>query len=483
VFLGAADNASGFDAYQAIIIDTDKTARLEPQFADRFYRFDMIRLWWPMQDYFGLTMQRIDNALGDGEMRQGLWDIWWSRDYDTYGAAKARMTGSSADEFDIDKWPVAERMAFYVRKDVAAQLWDFGVGAARVSGLAEDPFNTLRCDTCAAEESWTASPGAFNSPRGVAVGPDGNVYVADTQNSRVVVLSPDGTMLRTFGTLSVVNEADPAGPPLGTLREPWGIAVDADGRVIVADTWNHRVQIFSAEGEPITAWGVFERVDPAFAESGSTVGFYGPRDVEVDARGRIYVADTGNKRVRVYDSNGEFVLDIGEAGAQPGQLLEPVGLAINDFAGEIYVASTWNKRIDVFNLDGGFMRSWDVPAWYGTTATADSGNRPYLALDRSARYLFVTDPDSARVMVYDTNGAPMLQFGRLGSAPFSLGQFGVLGGITFDEDNRLIMADAGAARVVRFAETAFPGLMAPVVAPPVELPAEGIQPTPTSRDF
>ncbi|MCC7209038.1 MAG: NHL repeat-containing protein, partial [Anaerolineae bacterium] len=483
VFLGDANNASGWENYQAVIIDTDKSARLEPQFADRFYRFDMIRLWWPMQDYFGLTMQRIDNALGDGEMRQGLWDIWWSRSYDTYGAAKARMAGSSPDEFDIDKWPVAERLAFYVRKDVAAQLWDFGVGAARVSGLPADPFNTLRCDTCAAETAWTAAPGAFNAPRGVAVGPDGNIYVADTQNSRIVVLAPTGEMLRTFGALSVTNDADPAGPPLGTLREPWGVAVDAEGRVIVADTWNHRVQIFTADGEPLAAWGMFERVDPTFSISGSSTGFYGPRDVEVDAEGRIYVADTGNKRVRVYDSTGGYLMDIGSEGSQPGQLLEPVGLAISDATGELFVASTWNKRIDVFSLDGSFLRSWDVPAWYGNTATADSGNRPYLALDRTGRYLFVTDPDSARVLVYDTNGAPVLQFGRLGSAPYGLGQFGVLGGIAFDEENRLVMADAGAARIVRFASGAFPGLMVEVEAPPEALPTEAIQPTPTGRIF
>lgn len=504
-FLGDTTGATGLDEYFAIVVGDANSRRIEPQLGDRFYRFDMIRLWWPMQDYFGLTLQRVDNALGDAEMRQGLWDIWWSRDYQTYGRAKARMTGTSPEEFNIDRWPVSDRMVFYVRRDVAAQIWDFGVGAARVSGLPEDPFSTLRCDTCAAETAFTATGVGLNNPRGVALGPDGNIYLADTQNSRVVVLNAEGEVVRQFGSISLVSEANPV-PPLGTLREPWGIAVAHDGRVYVADTWNHRVHVFTAEGEPITAWGMFERVDPSFPEGGSAVGFYGPRDIAIDDQGRVYVADTGNKRIRVYDDEGNHLYDFGREGQQPGQMYEPVGLAINNATREIFVANTWNKRIDVYTLEGQLLRSWSLQAWYGTTSTTDSGSRPYLTLDSTGTYLFVTDPDSARVLVFDTNGAPRLAFGRLGVAPYTLSQFGVLGGLATDAEGRLILVDSAGGRVLRFGRNALPGLTPPldtVSSPSVTEDAESpfepdademdmveepdeptdIAPTPTARDF
>jgi DNA-binding beta-propeller fold protein YncE len=210
------------------------------------------------------------------------------------------------------------------------------------------------------------------------------------------------------------------------------------------------------------------------------------------------VADTGNKRVRVYDREGNLLYDIGRRGVEAGALFEPVGLAINERTNELFIASTWNKRIDVFTREGQYLRSWDVMGWYGTTPSQDSGNRPYLALDPSGRYLFVTDPDVGRVLIYDTQGNPILAFGRLGSAPYvQLNQFGVLGGIAFDAQGRLFLSDAGGARLLRFSPNAFPGLnfdaggasprdfefSAPTEAgTPVEPTSEAtIEPTP--RDF
>src|SRR5262249_16662634 len=158
--------------------------------------------------------------------------------------------GDSKTKFDLDTWPVSDRMVFYVRKDVAAQLWDFGIGSSVGSNLPEDPFNNLRCDTCGAELAITSPEVALTNPRGVAVSPEGEVFVMDTQNARVVVYDKDGKFSRQFGTLSVVNEASPSALP-GTFREPWGIDITHDGMIVVADTWNHRIQIFDKNGTPI----------------------------------------------------------------------------------------------------------------------------------------------------------------------------------------------------------------------------------------
>ena len=470
-YLGDLTGATGLDEYVVLVVGDNNVNKIDPQVAAKFYRFDYIRLWWPMQEYFNLNLKRVDQALGDAEMRQALWDIWMNRDYTRYTSAHARLTGDQNTKFEPEKWPVADRMSFFVRKDVAAQVWDLGVGSARVTGLPEDPFRNLRCDTCSAELNFGPAEPALNAPRGLAIGPDGNLYTVDSRNSRVVVYTPDGRFLRAFGTPSQ-GEADPA---LGVLREPWGITVGADGTVYVADTWNHRIQSFLPDGTPIKAWGVFEQVDPA-APSGSQFGFYGPRDVEIDAGGRLFVADTGNRRVRVYTSDGAWLYDFGLQGAVEGQLFEPVGLAINNRTQEIFVASTWNKRISVYTLSGQFVRTWEIQAWAGTSPTADSGNRPYITLDPSGTYLFVTDPDAGRLLIYDVLGNPVLAVGRLGSAPYTmLNQFGVLGGLVMDSQSRLYLADAGGGRLVRFSRAAFPGLVLPgaPISGPGNLPFGG----------
>ncbi|MBO9308848.1 MAG: TIGR03663 family protein [Chloroflexi bacterium] len=487
------------DQYVALVVGLNNSSKIAGQVGDKFYRFEMIRLWWPMQEYFNLNLKRIDDAFADPEMARALWDIWWNRDYTTYTRAYQRMTGVTGTSFTLDKWPVSDRLVFYVRKDVAAQVWDFGVGTTRPSALPVDPFAELRCDTCAAE--LVLSPeAALNAPRGLAVDAEGKLYVADTRNGRVVIYDAEGRFLRAFGRPNPSSDPNLIGE-LGILREPWGIAVDQDGTIFVADTWHHRIQVFANDGTPLRAWGFFEHA--VSERAGSPVGFYGPRDVKVDSTGRVFVADTGNKRIRVYDREGNLLYDFGRRGVEAGALFEPVGLAINERTNELFIASTWNKRIDVFTLEGQYLRSWDVPAWYGTTPSQDSGNRPYLALDPSGRYLFVTDPDVGRVLVYDTQGNPILTFGKLGRAPYvQLNQFGVLGGIVFDAQGRLFLSDAGGGRVLRFSPDAFSELdfsaggvsprdSAPELSAPTEesVPTEESAPTseatsePTPDDF
>jgi DNA-binding beta-propeller fold protein YncE len=359
------------------------------------------------------------------------------------------------------------------------------VGAAPGTTVTTDPFANLRCDTCRADLLIANAEDALNAPRGIAIGPENTIYVTDSRNARIVVYDADGQLLRTFGTLSVATDAT-AVPAPGTFREPWSVAVATDGTVYVADTWNHRVQVFTANGEYAGEWGSFEQADPNFP-SGNNYGFYGPRDIAVDAQKRVYVADTGNKRVRVYDAQGAFLYDIGRFGREAGQLYEPVGLAIDDRVGELYVASTWNKRIDVFTLTGQYLRGFNVTAWYATTDTQDTGSRPYIALDPTGSYVFVTDPDEGRVLVYDRFGNPVVTFGRTATQALNLSQFGVLAGVKMDGEGRLFLVDAGGNRVLRFGRGTIPGVVPPAAGGPADLSGlfPTVQPTATAtaRDF
>ena len=112
-------------------------------------------------------------------------------------------------------------------------------------------------------------------------------------------------------------------PVIRAFAKPAGVAVDQDGNVYVADTWNHRLQKFDPQGKFLLQWGTFGNTQ------GSIVGgenvFYGPRDMAIDAAGDLYVTDTGNKRVMKFSADGQFLGQWGGFGFQRGQFPEPVG--------------------------------------------------------------------------------------------------------------------------------------------------------------
>jgi prepilin-type N-terminal cleavage/methylation domain-containing protein len=91
-----------------------------------------------------------------------------------------------------------------------------------------------------------SGPGEFNSPRGVGIGPGGDVYVTDALNSRVDIFSHDGTYLNEFGY---------EGTALGAMDAPLDLAVHSDGNVFLLDSYNHRVEKFDANGTFMKAWG------------------------------------------------------------------------------------------------------------------------------------------------------------------------------------------------------------------------------------
>src|SRR3972149_197888 len=119
------------------------------------------------------------------------------------------------------------------------------------------------------------------------------------------ILEPMGPSSTRGGPLPRREQGGEA--PGGTFGEPWGVAVAPDGTVYVADTWNHRVQHFSADGRFLGMWGTFGQAETQTA-------FWGPRDVAVDATGRVYVSDTGNKRIAVFDEDGNPLGEIGGPG-------------------------------------------------------------------------------------------------------------------------------------------------------------------------
>ena len=163
---------------------------------------------------------------------------------------------------------------------------------------------------------------AFYRPRGLAIDSEDNLYVADTGSNRVVKLSTSGRLLGQFGEQGL-------GP--GQLDQLTDVAVDERGNIYVVDTYNRRVQRLDAEGRYLGEWPI-----PAANT------FDGPH-IALGEGGEVYVTDPEGNRVSAYDAFGRLL-------GQWGGFNKPVGIAIDD-AGRIYVADTYNHRVQVFQIE------------------------------------------------------------------------------------------------------------------------------------
>ena len=445
-----------------IIVDEKNFDKIEPAIGPGYYRVDYIRMWWPMQDYFGLVFDRdasqpfpedyaCKGALSflklrkskdytsfcegftNPQIRAGLIQIWLNRDYTLYAQAKGRSNPTLAT------WDPAAKMRLYIRQDVASQIWNYGISPAPAASI-EDPtegkYIQLAADLILNAVQQDQIP--LNAPRSLAFAKDGTFYVADSRNHRVLHLDTDGNILHEWGTF-----ADGAGIPVadGTFNEPWGIAVGPDGSVYVTDTWNHRIEKFTSTGRYLTAWGTF-------GQGETPESFYGPRGLAIDAEGRVYVTDTGNKRVAVFDANGKFITQFGSAGLEPGQFDEPVGIAI-DKNGTVYVVDTWNQRVQTFTpmeTDGSLTfvpdKQWDVYGWFGQSLD----NKPFITVNDEL-HVFITDPDGYRIMEFDPNGLLIRTWGDFGDTESS---FGLASGIAMDNEGHVWVTDSVNNRVMRF---------------------------------
>ena len=412
-----------------IIVGNDNYGKIEPIVGQAYHQFDYIRMWWPIQDYFNLTFARLWNAFTDPRMRSALFQIWLNRDYSEYSAVKGQ-------DLSTPNWQPSDDMRYYLRKDIAAQIWEYGVGPSAEEVIA-DPYEgkgvMIPADLILG--SAGTQPGQFQRPRGLALAPDGTLYIADTDNHRIQHIDQEGNALHVWGSFADIATGEAPG---GTFYEPWGIAIGNDGNVYVADTWNHRIQKFSPEGEFIQMWGFFGQAE-------SPNAFWGPRDVTVDTNGNVLVTDTGNKRIVIFDADGNFISEFGGAGFSPGEFDEPVGL-VADSEGNLYVNDTWNQRIQAFNLTSpgnyDYTTSWDVYGWFGQSLD----NKPYIDAKPGCN-IYATDPEGYRVLEFTSEGEIVRYWGDYGQSNDSLG---LAGAVAVDESCGVWVSDAGNSRIMHF---------------------------------
>jgi serine/threonine protein kinase/sugar lactone lactonase YvrE len=195
-----------------------------------------------------------------------------------------------------------------------------------------------------------AGTARFWAPFGIAVDGSGNVYVADTGNNAIRKITPDGVVHTLAGLAGSPGSADGVGPA-ARFRNPWGVAVDEVGNLLVADMSNDTIRKITPEGLVTTLAG-----QPGMSGSadgfGNDARFNDPYAVGVDSQGRVYVSDSGNNTIRKITLDGVVITLAGlpgSAGSTDGngadaRFWNPQGLAV-DGAGNVYVADTGNNCV------------------------------------------------------------------------------------------------------------------------------------------
>jgi sugar lactone lactonase YvrE len=275
-------------------------------------------------DSFSATIRRI-NAAGVTTTLAGVPGVFGSAD----GAATAAQSASAEPGSAQFNAPygvavdasgnvyVADTGNNLIRKISAAGVVSTLAGSAGQAGSADGPGTLAR----------------FNAPYGIALGRNGNVYVADTLNHVIRSITPDGMVSTLAGVAQGAGTSDgTAGAARFNL--PYGVAAAADGTVFVADSGNHVIRRISPAGIVTTVAGLAGSTGSVDGP-GATARFNSPQGIALDATGALYIADTLNATLRRLGADGQVTTVAGVSGEEgiftgnlPGRLYRPFGVAV-----------------------------------------------------------------------------------------------------------------------------------------------------------
>ena len=210
---------------------------------------------------------------------------------------------------------------------------------------------------------------------------------------------------------------------------------DAAGGILVADTFNDRLQKFRTNGAFVAEWGPGGSGNRQFAD---------PRAASRDGDGNLYVADYGNNRVQKLSSTGAYLAQWGTQGITNGQFRCPAGIVVD--RGYVYVADQANNRIQKFTRAGGFVATWGSLGSGPAQFALPTG----LAVDKQGN-LYVVDQGNSRIQKFSATGTPICRWGTSGSGA---GQFRSPTSVAVDPEGNVYVADTGNSRIVVFAPTA-----------------------------
>ncbi len=278
---------------------------------------------------------------------------------------------------------IADSSNHIIRKVTSAGVVTTLAGTAGVSGSADG----------------TGSAARFNAPSGIAVSGLGTVYVADTYNHIIRVISPEGVVTTLAGLAGNTGSTDATGSAARFLY-PYGIALDSGGTVYVADTFNHTIRRVTGAGVVSIYAGTAGARGTANG-AGVAARFAYPFAIAVDSTGNLYVADSFNHAIRKIDT-GANVTNLagtsGTAGTTDGTgtaalFNQPSGIAV-DTAGNVYVADTYSHTLRKITGAGVVTTLSGLAGTAGSVDGVGSAarlNQPFgIALDSSGN-IYVAD--------------------------------------------------------------------------------------------
>ncbi len=231
----------------------------------------------------------------------------------------------------------------------------------------------------------------FNFPAALTVDPAGTIYVADSRNNMIRKITQSGVVTTVAGTLKFGYGQDGPGDQ-ATFSNPQGIVADGAGNVFVADTDNHKIRLISPVGIVSTLAGslnVTEEFRGNVDARGADARFWWPRGIAVDSLGNIYVTDEGNFAIRKIDNTGAVTTI-----ARDSTIGRPEGIAI-DSLGRLYVSGEVRGGVRTMTPDD--PDSFSTPVW--TTGTINSATQgialgqngsTYVIQPRTNRVIFLT---------------------------------------------------------------------------------------------
>ena len=312
----------------------------------------------------------------------------------------------------------------------------------------------------------------LSSPDDVAVDALGNVYIADSGNNRIrLVTKSTGIVTTVAGTGSAGYGGDGGSATSAALSYPRGITLDGSGNMYIADTYNNRIRVvMKGNGIITTVAGIGSVGRSGDGGPAALATLYNPRTVAVDTSRNIYIADSGNNRIRMVTKTTGIITTIAGTGA-PGYsgdggkatlatLNYPYSVVV-DTSGNIFIADTYNHRIRVVTGTGIITTIAGTGSsgsgGDGGLATVATVNYPCdVALDASGN-LYIADTDNYRIRVVMKKSGiidPVAGAGSYGSTgdggQAALATFYNPHGIALDSMGNLYVADSGNNRVRMF---------------------------------
>ena len=301
-------------------------------------------------------------------------------------------------------------------------------------------------------------PGQFLIDDQLAFDPSGHLWIADSGGNRLQRFTPRGEFV------SQIPKGRRAVPPgSGGLRLPYSVDIDDYGTMYVTDTYNHRIKVFDARGRLVRQWGKAGGTLEGDAAIGVGPGeFNQPRGISLDPAGNLWVADHKNARMQRFTPTGRLLGVFGANGGDgtpggaPGEFNWVRG-SDSDPSGNVYVADYGNHRIVKLGPGGAFLAAWGRPDLRPGTGNGEF-NLPYDVEVAPDGTVWVTDTANHRVQWFTQDGEFLGRIGANGgdgTEGHGPGEFEGPYGVTSDCRGNIYVTDEDNHRVQKFGDPAW----------------------------